>query len=284
MGAIETYLQPASTGVRYDLDIDAYHSGVGVSKSQLDDLARSPAIFHALHLAADRPAPRSRAGQLEGNLAHCAILEPHLFDQRYAIGPTVNRNTKVWKDFVDANPNRICIQAEQRDAAMAQAASVHALPEVRDALAIGRAEVSAYWADEQTGILCRCRPDWVHPLADNRAILVDVKTCGDASPGEFVRQAARKRYDVQDAFYSEGFGIAAGVEVLAFIFAAVETEYPYAASAVILGDESRAAGQRKFRADLATYAECRAANNWPGFSDQIQIVNLPNWAMKEAVE
>lgn len=268
-------------GLVYDLPIEKYHGGPGISKSGLDSLARSPAIFHALHCAPNRPEPREKAGQLEGNMAHCAILEPASFDMRYAVGPTVNRNAKAWKDFVDTEPVRTPIQRPQYDAAMAQAESVMALPEVRDALSLGRAEVSAYWMDPRTGVLCRCRPDWVHPVADDKAILVDVKTCGDASPREFVRQAARKRYEVQDAFYSDGFGIASGREVLAFIFVAVETEYPYAASAVMLDEPSRESGRRKYRADLETYAQCQRTGEWPGFSAAIDLVSLPQWSIQK---
>lgn len=267
-------------GLVHHLPIEDYHAGPAISKSGLDDIARSPAIFKALRDPKAPPRPE-RAGQLEGNLAHAAILEPHLFDKRYEVHPVMHRGTKAWKDIAAA-ATRTPIQQDQYDTAKAQAASVHALPEVRDALAIGAAEVSAFWIDEATGVHCRCRPDWVHPLADKKVILLDVKTCGDASPGEFVRQAARKRYDVQDAFYSDGFGIAAGVEVLAFIFAAVESAYPYAASAVMLDDASRAAGRRKYRADLNTYAECQRTNTWPGYSSAIQVVSLPEWAMKEA--
>jgi len=268
-------------GLVYDLDIDKYHGGPGLSKSGLDSLARSPAVYHALHIDPNRPAPREKAGQLEGSLAHCAILEPAEFDRRYAVGPAVNRNTKIWKEFVEANSGMVAIQPDQRDVALAQAAAVNALPEVREALSLGRSEVSAYWIDEKTGVLCRCRPDWVHPVVDNKAILLDLKTCGDASPHEFVRQAARKRYEVQDAFYSDGFGIAAGLDVLAFIFVAVETEYPYAASACMLDDASRASGRLKYRAGLETYAECQRTGVWPGFGAGIELVSLPQWSIQK---
>jgi hypothetical protein len=269
-------------GLVFDLDIDAYHSGPGVSKSGLDSIDANPAIYYARHLDPNRPTAERKAGQMEGSLAHCAVLEPETFAQRYIVGPDVStRAVKAWKDFEAANPDKVCIKVDEYDAAMRQAESVRKLPEVAEALQRGHAEVSAYWHDPLTGELCRCRPDWAHPCGERQAILLDLKTCGDASPAEFRRQIARKRYHVQDSFYTDGYGIAADVEVLAFVFVAVESEWPYAACALMLDEEGKEQGRRDYRRNLSTYANCRKSGVWPGYSQQIEIVNLPAWAIKD---
>ncbi|MDN7729202.1 PD-(D/E)XK nuclease-like domain-containing protein [Burkholderia orbicola] len=260
------------------LDIDEYHSRPEISKSQLDTLNVSPAHFWALHRDPNRPAPTTRSGQLEGNLAHCAILEPDEFGNRYVLGPTLNRNTKAWKEFVDENAGRIAIQRDQYDTAWRQSDAVRALPEIREALSRGRAEVSAFWTDPATGVACRCRPDWVHDLTDSSVLLVDVKTFSSASPDEFRRQAARKSYHKQDAFYSDGYEAASGKEVRAFVFVAVETEWPFAAHAMMLDDMSREQGRATYARNLATYARCDAAGEWPGYSKEITLITLPQWA------
>jgi len=279
-------------------DIDAYHRGPGISKTGLDQVARSPAIFHALYLNPNRPPEKQRAGQLEGQLAHCAILEPDEFDKRYCVLPEdaprrptdAQWNAKKsspesiaakewWTEWNKRSAGRIIVTHEQRETALRQGDAVRLLPDVAEALASGMPEQSAYWVDPETGVLCRCRPDWTHPSGDNGVILLDVKTCGDASPDEFARQVARKRYHVQDAFYSDGYALAAARDVLAFIFIAVESEYPYAASAVMLDDKSRDAGRYAYRRDLDTYARATAANDWPGFGTGIHQVSLPAWAL-----
>ncbi|MFU2053306.1 PD-(D/E)XK nuclease-like domain-containing protein [Bordetella hinzii] len=261
-------------------DIEAYHRGPGISKTGLDHVARSPALFYALHLDPARPAEKERAGQLEGQLAHCAILEPAEFDKRYAVGPDVSRATKAWKEWEASLPaGVIAIKPEQRETALRQAESVRRLPDVAEALAAGRPEVSAYWIDPDTGVLCRCRPDWVHPAGESGVILLDVKTYSDASPAEFARQIARKRYHVQDAFYSDGFARASGLDVLAFVFVAVETEWPFAASAVMLDEPGKRQGAIDMRRDLTTYAACLKANDWPGHGAAIHQVSMPAWAL-----
>jgi hypothetical protein len=266
-------------GIVSGIGIEQYHAQPDVSKSQLDDLELSPAIFFARHRAEGRPEREEKAGQLEGHLAHCAILEPEEFEKRYVIGPTLNRNTKAWKEFVEANAGRVAIQHDQYETATRQAVSVHGLPEIGDTFAVGQPEVSAFWIDDETGVRCRCRPDWVHDCGDSGVILVDVKTYSVASPNEFRRQVARKRYDVQAAFYSDGYEQASGRRVLGFLFAAVETEYPYAANAFMLDEDSLNAGRAKYRKNLRTYAECERTNTWPGYSTGIDVIRLPQWAL-----
>lgn len=275
-------LAAVGTGLHFDMDIDVYHGGAGISKTGLDSMDANPAIYYARHLDPSRPPPRARAGQLEGSLAHCAILEPDQFDKRYKVGPDVSRATKEWKLFVETCAAKLeIIKPDQYETAMRQAESVRRLPEIVDALAQGRPEVSAFWTDPETGELCRCRPDWVYEPSETGVILLDVKTYSDASPEEFRRQVARKRYHVQDAFYSDGYGIASGKTVHGFIFLAVETEWPYAANALMLDDAGRDQGRRDYRRNLNTYAECRKTGIWPGYSEKIEIITLPNWAIKE---
>ena len=265
----------------HSLSIEAYHAMSPVSKSGLDSIDLSPAIYYARHVDPNRPERNAKAGQLEGNMAHCAILEPEEFGKRYVIGPSVNRNTKVWKEFVEAHPDHIAIQQDQSDTAWRQAESVRALPEIRAALDIGKPEVSAFWRDAETGVECRCRPDWTHTVHDSAVVLVDVKTFSICTAHEFSKQCARKAYAKQDAFYTDGFERASGLEVLAFIFVAVSTEYPYSSAAYMLDNDSKETGRRHYRKNLATYEECLRTDKWPGFSEAIQIIRLPNWALEE---
>lgn len=264
-------------GLRYGLSNAAYHASPGLSNSGLSDLLRSPWHFYSLHLDPNRPAEDQTAAQLAGTLAHTLILEPETFEQFYAVGPEVTRSTKVWKEFEASNPGRMCIKPSELEPARLQATSVRSHPRLGQLLSAGRAEVSAYWTDLETGVLCRCRPDWVH-TSTLGAILVDVKTCGDARPEEFTRQIARMGYHRQAAWYSEGYAQASGEDVIGFIFAAVEDKWPYACSAVMLDDESLARGAEQNRALVRLYAQCMERGEWPAYSQEIEVVNLPAWA------
>jgi exodeoxyribonuclease VIII len=284
-------------GIAHGIDIDVYHAMPGISKSGLDLINRSPAHYFAGYLDPMRPPRKERAGQLEGQLAHCALLEPEAFLSRYITVPpnAPRRPTEAqwnaknpssesvaamawWSEFGQRHSGKVIITAAQYETAMRQAQNMRRLPDVAEALGHGRSEVSAMWIDQETGEACRCRPDWVADFGGSRVGLLDVKTYADASANEFRRQVARKRYHVQDAFYSDGYEIAAKVDVLAFVFVAVETEWPFLAQAMMLDDRSREQGREDYRRNLDRYAACRRRGVWPGYGDEIQLIDLPGWA------
>lgn len=276
--------QEIGVGVYHDLPNEAYHACKhAVSNSGLGDVLQSPFHYWARHLNPDCPLEREKAGQLEGTLAHCAILEPDQFEARYVVGPDCSRATKVWKEFAaqaEAD-GKTAIKPDQYEAAMRQGDSVRKNTQAAEVLAKGLPEVSAFWIDPETGVLCRCRPDWVHQAEGDRVILVDVKTYSDASPEEFARQVARKGYARQDAMYSEGYYRASGMGVVGFLFVAVESTYPFAASVVMLDDDSRDVGFCEYRRALGIYADCLKNNEWPGYSTGVEIIRLPNWKLAQ---
>lgn len=280
-----TTVAPTLPGVYYGLDNAAYHAGThAVSNSMLRDFAISPLHCYSRHFDPKRPPRKVKAGQLEGSLAHCALLEPDQFRARYPIGPTVSRTTKIWKEFAEGClPYETPIQQEQADVAFTQARSLRAIPDVGTMLSRGHAEVSVYWIDTETGLLCRCRPDWrwTHPEREDAVMLFDAKTYSDASPTEFARQVARKSYHGQAAWYSDGYAQATGHEVLGFVFGAVETEFPFAAAACTLDEQSIAKGRSENRALLDAYATCLRTGVWPGYSETISVMTLPAWALNK---
>jgi len=273
-------------GIHYEIPNTDYHKSAGISKSGLDLVAKSPAHYYAKYLDQNRPQGKDQTtSQLDGEIAHCAILEPLEFDKRFAVGPDVIRSTKAWKEFVESLPAGVtAIKPDQYATAWAQAESVNRIPDIASALSNGKAEVSAYWIDEETGMLCKCRPDFVHDCGDSGVILVDVKTCGDARPTEFARMIAKHRYHVQNAYYVDGYAAASGRKVIGFIFASVEMEYPYVSSAIMLDEESVDQGRKDYRGPLDLYAECKNKEVWPGIPATVHLARLPGWAFDQEEE
>lgn len=271
----------APLGLWRDMPAEQYHGIHAMSAGGLKRMKRSPAHFYGMQLDPDRPPPGEPTPAMRnGTLVHCCIFEPDQVAARYVVRPEgIDFRTKDGKAWRDAQTLEV-VDAAQMAAAQAQAASVRALPEIASLLSTGYGEASAFWIDPTTGELCKCRPDWVSPAGDG-VILVDGKTCQDASEDGFGRAIWNYCYHLQAAWYSDGFEAATGLRVHGFVFAAVESEWPHAAAPYMLGDDVLDAARRENRRLLDLYAQCKRTGVWPGYTQAISLINLPSWAQRQ---
>lgn len=272
------------TGLVYGLSNDLYHRQLARSKSQLSDFLVCPANYYGLHEAPNRPIREETPSMRAGTLCHNLVLEPHTFNDCYAIGPAAARNTKEWKSWEACQtPGKVLIKPDEFQAAQAMANSLRSHTEIADLLASGQPEVSAFWRDEGTGLALRCRPDWIHETGEGWIIL-DVKTTSDSvNASGFSRTCAKYGYGLQNALYSEGLAKATGKPVVAFLFAVVSSSYPYLSSCCMLDDDSLAASDALYRKTIQDFAQCKARNDWPGYSG-VQVIRLPAYALAPTQE
>ncbi|EAT2431874.1 exodeoxyribonuclease VIII [Salmonella enterica subsp. enterica serovar Putten] len=267
-------------GIYYDIPNEAYHAGPGVSKSQLDDIADTPAIYLWRKNA---PVDTEKTKTLDtGTAFHCRILEPEEFSKRFIIAPEFNRRTSAGKEeektFLEecARTGRTVLTAEEGRKIELMYQSVMALPLGQWLVeSAGYAESSVYWEDPETGILCRCRPDKIIPEFH---WIMDVKTTADIQ--RFRTAYYDYRYHVQDAFYSDGYRAQFG-EIPTFIFLVASTTAEcgrYPVEIFMMGEDAKLAGQREYRRNLQTLAECLSNDEWPA----IKTLSLPRWAKENA--
>lgn len=267
---------PQAPGIYAGLSNADYHAGPGISKSQLDTLARSPLHFWAKHIAKQQGTRVETAAMRFGTAVHTAILEPEDF-VNWVVMDKVDRRTKDGKAAAEAAETRAAargvrvIDRADHDVVTAIAASVERHPVIGPYLEAGWAELSVYWMDEDTGVLCRCRPDWLTETA-----ILDVKTTENSSPGSFERSAYQYRYWVQAAYYLDGLA-ANGCDVSRFVFAAVEKEPPFAAMAYTATPSLIDAGRREYKRLLNLYSACCASGRWPAYGDSADL-DLPRFA------
>ena len=245
-----------------------YHADPAVSASHLHAVAASPYHYWSRFLDPNRPVIEPTAAMRLGSLVHCAVLEPDELNSRYAIAP--DRRTKDGKATAAmlAASGIEAVTAADMELAMAMAASVRSHQAAAELLRNGKAEQSFWWDDVDTGLRCKCRPDWYYG-----ATVVDLKTTTDASPQGFAKSVANWRYHVQQAHYM------AGTFAERFVFIAVEKTYPYAVGVYELDATAMNVGYALRRNNLQTIADCRAINEWPGYSQGIQNLSLPGWAL-----
>jgi exodeoxyribonuclease VIII len=265
-------------GLVPDMPAQQYHAIHAMSAGGLRLMQQSPAHFFGLQLDPRRPSGGTTPAMAAGALFHVSLFEPSELAIRYVTKPHGHDGrTKEGKAWAAEHAGLKIIDAVSLATAQAQAAAVRALPEIAALMSDGMGEASAFWIDGHTGELCKCRPDWTSPAGDG-VILVDGKSCQDASPDGFARSIWTYDYHLQAAWYSDGFEAATGKRVHGFVFAAVESAWPHAAAAYMLGDDVLDKARAINRRLLDAYAACKRTGAWPGYPTTIQHINLPRWA------
>jgi exodeoxyribonuclease VIII len=249
-----------------------YHADPAISASQLKEISRSPYHYWSRYLDPNRVAMVPTAAMRFGSLAHCAVLEPDELSKRYQLAP--DRRTKEGKAAVIEMAAAGIEAVSEADLAQALqiADAVRSNSTAALLLSNGAPEQSFWWDDVSTGLRCKCRPDW---LSADGATIVDLKTCVDASPAGFAKSVAQWSYQVQSAHYL------CGTLAKRFIFVAVEKQFPYAIGVYELDAEALVHGSITRHNALQRMQDARALNEWPGYTDGIQTLQLPGWALKD---
>ncbi|ELW8996069.1 exodeoxyribonuclease VIII [Escherichia coli] len=267
-------------GIYYGISNENYHAGPGVSKSQLDDIADTPALYLWRKNA---PVDTTKTKTLDlGTAFHCRVLEPEEFSNRFIVAPEFNSRTTAGKEeekaflMECASTGKTVITAEEGWKIELMYQSVMALPLGQWLVeSAGHAESSIYWEDPETGILCRCRPDKIIPEFH---WIMDVKTTADIQ--RFKTAYYDYRYHVQDAFYSDGYEAQFGVQpTFVFLVASTTVECGrYPVEIFMMGEEAKLAGQQEYHRNLRTLADCLNTDEWPA----IKTLSLPRWAKEYA--
>jgi len=275
-----------NTGI-FDITNEAYHAGPGISRSSL----------WTLH---DKTPAHMIGGSFEetdamkfGTACHVAVLEPEHLETRYSVVPpdAPNRpssrqiNAKKpspesiaaiqwWQNWNAMNAGKTDISAEDYDAVRFIRDQLHADPLIQKLVRGAQFEKSAYWIDEETQELCRVRPDIYNPAL---AMMADVKTTNDASEWGFGGSIRKFGYYFQDAFYSDGWELAGGGAVDAFVFIAIEKKKPFVFQIYELSMEDKEKGRDDYKAALRKYEECKRLGQWPGYGGGVKPISMARW-------
>lgn len=271
------------TGIYAGISNADYHGGPGISKSGLDLIARSPLHYWTRYLDPKRTPTEPTPSMRLGTAIHTAVLEPGDFAARHHVAPEVDRRTKdgkaAWQDALDYAEAHGAELISAADALVCRSISevVRSHPTARKVFSTGQAEMSCYWTDAETGLLCKCRPDWLA-----MPFIVDLKSTEDASADGFQRSAWNWRYWVQAAWYVDGVEQATGQRPDAFVFAAFEKAPPYACAFYYADQAMLDMGRAEYRKQLRILADCMSADRWPGYDTDVRPLGLPTWALKAA--
>lgn len=299
----------------YDLSAAAYHSGPGVSKSNLDLVHTCPAL---LEWSRNAPVDDDAKSAVNiGTAFHALVLEPDVFGKEYVVDfcPPAGAISSA-DDLKEALSERGIEFKASANKGVLTKTLLDADPEapVTDVL-------HEEWRKGVNGRLVLSTAEWkkldlmrgslmAHPMArwfveaegkseqnfyayddetgelirsridrtlSGRPIIVDLKTTGDIKRFEYSVQDYR--YYVQDAFYTDIYQKVKG-EKPSFVFLVVSTvrdRCRYPVRVLKLPPEQAQMGRDEYHEDLRKYAECKATGVWAG----IEFISLPERFLKE---
>ncbi len=253
-------------GVIADLDIEEYHCSPGVSRSGLVAFKRSPLHYWHEHLRDDRKKREPTEAMVFGNAFHSWILESHTFHNRYRAYTKTERRSKAGRQYYESErlaaafSERILISMEDCEQIKQMGYAIDNHPVANALIQDAKYEQSFYWKDNDTGILCKCRPD----ILQNNYV-ADLKTTTDASQRNFEYEVKKYSYDLQAAMIHEGIKNTTGEFIDDFVFIAIEKEPPYAVGVYQLDKAMLQQAVLDFHELLVRFAECQQKKEWPGY-------------------
>ncbi len=236
---------------------DEYRKVKAYSKSDLDLANKSISL---LEWSKNVKREKSDVADI-GNAVHAALLEPDVFEEEYIKMPDFDARSKAGKEAKESFLSNVggdgvtILIHEDYKMVISMRDSALSHPVINKLLTSkGESEVSIFF--DMDGIKCKCRPDRiVDPSVFGEHIIVDVKTT--ASVEKFAYSMRDYRYDVQDAWYSDGYEKLTGFKPR-FLFAVIGKNKVFGSHPVglfELDQEDKDAGRAEYMKNLESIKE-----------------------------
>ncbi len=250
----------------FNIPNDLYHAGPGISSSGLKKILESPAHFK--HYLENRTTTKAME---DGTLIHTAVLEPQVFGETVVVAPACDRRTtegkRVWNEFQLMSAGKTVVDSETYLTVCEITKAVKANKLAYKLLKGQHSEISVYWIDEETGVLCKARADHI-----NDDLMIDLKSCQNAHAKSFQRTIEIHRYHLSAAYYLDGFAKFMPVKLFAWL--AVEKTPPYGCRFFTAESELLHTGRQEYREALNIYAKCLATDQWPAYEMKFENISL----------
>jgi hypothetical protein len=214
-----------------------------------------------------------------GRLVHSALLEPDAFFKRVSVWECTRRG-KAWDAFeAEHDPEFILTKTEDKDEfanLFALSQSAHADKDAHRILSGSRHEQAIQWTGKEYGA-AKARLDGWHDTDG----VVEVKTCRQIQ--SFPRQFAGLNYDIQTGWYTlgaESCGMGKDVPCVVIV---IESAPPWDVAVYRVPAMALAIGRKKAVETAAQYRACEKKGAFPGVSDGMTELKLPEWYGGEAV-
>lgn len=263
-----------------ELTSDQYHAErVHISSSQLIHILRTPAHYQ---YHANNGCVEETDLMRMGTAAHCVLLEPNEFKNRFVFAPRSYDKRKT------ADKGEICQIAQNYPGkTLLEPVEVATLEKLADGIrnhaqaqmllsAPGRPENSIFWTDQLTGLNLKVRIDREVDVGPTGTML-EVKTTDDASKSAFARKVALMEYDVRAVMYADGMQQAYGFTP-DIVWLVIERETGFVTTYRPSPEMLHAARERYTNARIKL-ANAIATNSWPAYQtgETIETIHRLKW-------
>lgn len=289
-------------GVYENVEPWVYHSWNAVNNSSLNHMLKSPAHYRYNLLNPTEQTPAMRLG----TAIHALVLEPETFGKHYTVAercrsktgkgeacknPGTRKRLSGWYCSVSGHDPvdgplapEIILPQEDLDTCFLVQKSIQAHPAASKLLwACPKRELSLVWVDAASGITCKARLDGFGDVK-GELIILDLKSCSDASLKGFTKSVYDRGYFRAGAHYANGVDAVGLGEVRSVVFVCAETTPPYAVAVRRIRDDVLDLGRAEIQRLLLQVAECTRWDDWLAYSQEIEEVGIPAWAIKEIGE
>lgn len=268
-------------GIYPNVPYDVYASWPAVRASTLNQCAKSLA-----HGRESEINPKDdTAATAFGTAFHCAVLEPDRFRDTYVIAPTVDKRTNAGKEEwvlfkASLKPHQEIITESEYLIAEQMINGVYACRDAAVLLShISHRELCVVWKDDETGLLCKARIDAITQFAGWTFIL-DLKSARDASQHAFRSHMTTLGYYRSMAWYRHGLNVLSE-HARRCVLLACEKVAPFCAVPYQLTESALEIGMTEMRALLRDYAKAQESGIFPGYSDDIVMIDVAGWKERE---
>lgn len=221
-----------------------------------------------------------------GTQAHCAILEPAEFDNRYGIVPDGldyrTKEGKLVRDGIIAVGKEPIKHADMQDIFIIQH-NVHSHPEMIKLMKHNPVFEKEFYMFFN-GVAVKMKPDLIiEPCATYpNGFIADLKSTTSAHPEKFAIQMFNNKGYIQPAWYVDLFQRRYNTSAPPpFVWIAAEKKQPHLVEFYECDEHIMEFGRSEYLRLLDIYNDCMETGVWYGYSkreDGFSKLKLPSWA------
>lgn len=208
-----------------------------------------------------------------GRAAHCYLLEPEVFDEQFAVlSEDINLRTKAGKEERDNLLEKGLTVITHNDFVAIEEMRKSLFSNEKIAQLLKDIKAETEYFDKIEGLDLKAKLD-----AEKKNVVLDYKTCQDASEERFMKECIKRHYFMQGYLYTQ---ISKKEH---FVFIAQEKKPPYSCGIYAMTADQFEIGRQLFLEAVASYKYAEK-NKLEDYASEIVRMETPDWYMNKWIE